>query len=335
MHDQLTAHLTAARDELTTAIAACDEQEILLRGHLDEVLGERTRHQALLVDLDQLLAVHTTAAHAAAWPAPAELTVGASGEILKAPITTTKQNRRQPGELSHPDTPAVHQAREAEWAAIAATARAAHAAGASMSEAIAAKHGKTVGAASALMTKLRQRGYDIPKLRGTTTTTPAQPKPPAPTKPAKPTKPAAKGSVDLHEVARVVIEADAAGQPPIPALVAHFRKPESTVKNWLKRVRDSGMVPRSPRPNLRVVDEDPSPPRPAALPAGGLQEVADTFREACEVNRRPIQTIVDRYDVDREVATEWVALCRADGLLPPKGEPVVPAEAPLHFVSRH
>ena len=78
----------------------------------------------------------------------------------------------------------------------------------------------------------------------------------------------------------------------IPALVEHFRKPESTVKNWLHRARNAGMVTAPPKPNIRIVDP---PPAPASRP--------------------PLD----------ETANLWVADCRAKGLLPPRSEPVVPA----------
>lgn len=331
----LLDHLAAARTELATTIAATEQHEIALRDDLDTVLSELYRYRALRLDLDHLITTHTQPSPPPAPPAPA-----------KKP-KPTMTNTLKP----HRPTAAVAGTREAEWEAIAATARAAHQRGESMATAIAAVHGKTYGAALKLTTVLRRRGFDIPRARpDKTVVTPAPtptPRPvpapiaaptPAPAAlPAKPPAPPAhrakRGVPGLDDVAQVVNTANANGVLPMPALIGHYNLPASTVKNWLKRARDAGLIAPSPRSNRRVVEDlDPSPPKPDPLAI--LPEIAETFITACTVGRKPIQAIVDRYDIGRDLATEWVAQCRTAGLIRPKGEPVVHADAPLQFV-RH
>lgn len=155
--------------------------------------------------------------------------------------------------------------------------------------------------------------------------TPAPPKaPPAALERAKERKPT------LSSIAEVANAAIARGEPVGPALRAHFGKPQTTVNNWLSKLRRLDMLtkPAKTASALRVVEDNTLPATPPEAPP--LAEVAATYKEAVEAGRRPIQTIVDRYDCTRADAQAWVNATRAAGLLPPRPEPQVPAELPPH-----
>lgn len=146
--------------------------------------------------------------------------------------------------------------------------------------------------------------------------------PPAPQRRGRPRS----GAVPpLEDVAAVANAAIAAGNMPLGALADHFGKPASTVRNWLYRARKARLVDPEPS-GVRVIEDHTVPEVPVPMPE--LQLVADTYREAVTVGRKPIQTIVDRFDATREQAHEWVNLARAAGLLPPRDEPQVPGVLP-------
>lgn len=160
----------------------------------------------------------------------------------------------------------------------------------------------------------------VPTDPATTTTTP-----PASSS-VKAGRPRSGGVPPLEEVAAVANAAIEAGQLPLEALVEHYGKPATTVRNWLYRARQAHLVATGSGSGLKVVEDHTVPATPVPMPE--LQLVADTYVEAVTVGRKPIQTIVDRFDATRDQAHEWVALARAGGLLPPRDEPQVQAELP-------
>ena len=85
----------------------------------------------------------------------------------------------------------------------------------------------------------------------------------------------------------------------------------------------------------------PIRPRPAAAakkprraPAKlDLAEVARVYIDAVTNGRRPIDALCEHFGVERSAAKNWPLKCRAAGLLPPIGQPVVHSDAPHHFVA--
>ena len=159
------------------------------------------------------------------------------------------------------------------------------------------------------------------------TTRPPAPKPaPAPPSAGRPGP--KTGKPPLDEIAEVVNAAIRANQPVVEALATRYGKPASTVKNWFAQVRKAGLAVGPSRPIPA-----PAAPAPKPTPADDetehpLADVAATVREAYEVGRRPIQTVIDRFDVDRATAQQLVNAAREAGLLPPRSEPQVPGELP-------
>ena len=49
----------------------------------------------------------------------------------------------------------------------------------------------------------------------------------------------------LEAVAKVYLEAKAAGQPPVLAVIEQFDAPRNTVNDWLRKCRDDGFLPLS------------------------------------------------------------------------------------------
>ncbi|MEO6124349.1 MAG: hypothetical protein ABIR32_11620 [Ilumatobacteraceae bacterium] len=61
--------------------------------------------------------------------------------------------------------------------------------------------------------------------------------------------------------------------------------------------------------------------RPPAKSIPDLSAIADLYVTALQSGRRPIQAIMEKYNVDRESAKSWPQLCRDAGLLPPRDQP--------------
>lgn len=61
--------------------------------------------------------------------------------------------------------------------------------------------------------------------------------------------------------------------------------------------------------------------RPAAKSIPDLEVIAELYLTALRSGRRPIQAIMEKYNVDRESAKAWPALCRDAGFLPPRDQP--------------
>lgn len=131
---------------------------------------------------------------------------------------------------------------------------------------------------------------------------------------------------DYEQIAMWIYSARENGTFSVPALAERFGVEVTVAKNWTTRCRQLGYAIDPPAPATTTPAID--------LEGFDLDEVASTYKEAFTVGRRPVQTIIDRYDVTRDTARALVARCRAEGLLPPRDEPPVAAEAPQQ-VRRH
>ena len=258
-------HFNAARDVLIADIQAADAREIAARDELDQVIGERTRLRAVLTDLEQLLAdldqQHKN-------PSTGELTaVKVQAEIPMSTELSAELDQLHDDDPTRSTTSAAPRARGGSRSMLAAAAVRVPCpdCGLEFSQMGLGPHrSKKHGTTSRVLLDTVVKPSEAPGVSVSRTRA---------------------GGIDLVEVARVVNDAQEAGRLPIPALVEHFRKPESTVKNWLHRARNAGMVTAPPKPNIRIVDP---PPTPASRPP--LDEIADTFREALTAGRKGIQT---------------------------------------------
>ncbi|MCU1397811.1 MAG: hypothetical protein JWN62_920 [Acidimicrobiales bacterium] len=61
--------------------------------------------------------------------------------------------------------------------------------------------------------------------------------------------------------------------------------------------------------------------RPTAKSIPDLNVIAGLYLESLRVGKRPIQALMERFNVDRESAKSWPALCREAGLLPARDQP--------------
>lgn len=61
--------------------------------------------------------------------------------------------------------------------------------------------------------------------------------------------------------------------------------------------------------------------RPPAKSVPDLAVIAELYVTALRTGRRPIQAIMEKYNVDRESAKSWPQLCRDAGFLPPRDQP--------------
>ncbi len=155
-----------------------------------------------------------------------------------------------------------------------------------------------------------------------------------PTEPAavKQARPARESRHDWDAIALWIAAAKSNGTYSTAALAERFDVPTSTAKNWVGECRRRGLNVDPPAPTETSTELADHPSSTTKIL---LAEIADTYREALSVGRRPIQTLVDRYDVDRAIAQGWVNQCRKVGLLPPRTEPQVEATAPHRASPRH
>lgn len=63
--------------------------------------------------------------------------------------------------------------------------------------------------------------------------------------------------------------------------------------------------------------------------------VADVYLSAVMAGRAPIQAIMDRFEIEREIAKTWPTVCRRMGLLPPFDRPQIEHEPAPQQVIRH
>jgi hypothetical protein len=74
--------------------------------------------------------------------------------------------------------------------------------------------------------------------------------------------------------------------------------------------------------------------RPPATSVPDLSVVAGIYLDSLRSGRRPIQALMERFNVDRESAKAWPSLCRTAGLLPARDQPqlrTVPDETMLWY----
>lgn len=114
----------------------------------------------------------------------------------------------------------------------------------------------------------------------------------------------------------------------LAASIRSFVEPERTE---LQRRALNG----SSRPTPRHIGARPAR-QPRAKVNGSpidFDDVAKEYIAAASAGRPVIQALCDRFGVEHSVAKNWPNKCRALGLLPPLGQPVVHTEAPHQFVS--
>jgi hypothetical protein len=63
--------------------------------------------------------------------------------------------------------------------------------------------------------------------------------------------------------------------------------------------------------------------RPPGTSVPDLSLIAGIYIDSIRNGRRPIQVLMERFNVDRESANGWPTLCRAAGLLPARDQPQV------------
>ncbi len=66
--------------------------------------------------------------------------------------------------------------------------------------------------------------------------------------------------------------------------------------------------------------------RPQATSVPELSLIANIYLDSLRSGRRPIEALMERFNVDRESAKGWPTLCREAGLLPARNEPQIVAE---------
>lgn len=65
--------------------------------------------------------------------------------------------------------------------------------------------------------------------------------------------------------------------------------------------------------------------RPAATSVPDLAVIASVYLESLRSGRRPIEALMERFNVDRVSAKGWPTLCREAGLLPARDQPQIVA----------
>jgi hypothetical protein len=66
--------------------------------------------------------------------------------------------------------------------------------------------------------------------------------------------------------------------------------------------------------------------RPPAKSVPDLAVIAALYATATRAGQRPIEALMQKFNVDRESAKAWPQLCREAGLLPPRDQPQVDAD---------
>ena len=65
--------------------------------------------------------------------------------------------------------------------------------------------------------------------------------------------------------------------------------------------------------------------RPQATSVPDLAVIAGIYLDSLRNGRRPIESLMERFNVDRDSAKGWPALCRDAGLLPARNQPQIVA----------
>jgi hypothetical protein len=63
--------------------------------------------------------------------------------------------------------------------------------------------------------------------------------------------------------------------------------------------------------------------RPHATSVPELSVIAGIYLDSLRSGRRPIQALMERFNVDRDSAKGWPTMCRTAGLLPPRDQPQI------------
>jgi hypothetical protein len=63
--------------------------------------------------------------------------------------------------------------------------------------------------------------------------------------------------------------------------------------------------------------------RPRATSVPELSVIAGIYLDSLRNGRRPIEALMERFNVDRESAKGWPTLCRVAGLLPARDQPQI------------
>jgi hypothetical protein len=196
----------------------------------------------------------------------------------------------------------------------------------------------------ATLTDVRDQTAAIRALYGS----PTQPAPePDPTPEPEPLRPAAKrapappgraaakagrprmgrataGGIDYTAIATDITELRAAGRPVQSGLMTKHHVPETTVKNWIAKCRQLGLIPKEPSAAVRVIEDNTGPiGNPSPFSA---YLVADTYRTAILNNQRPVTAVAERFNLDRVTAIAYIDRARAAGELPPACDPQLTEE---------
>lgn len=252
------------------------------------------------------------------WPSAAE--VGERIDAASTPVVPEHPARpkskpaKKPAKkaAASPAVPVKRSGSKYDYAKIAVAANAAVRAGTAAREAVRRLHpGISDAMAAWVITEARRQGHLILRAeRGGAR--PREVKTPAQVAPAH--------GRNWPEIAAHIIEFRSASVPVAAGLAKLYRVPESTARNWMTRCREQGLVPPLSA-NLRVVEDNTTP---AGHGVFDPNLVAKAYLDAMRAGRRPVQTVADQFDVTKDVAQEWVGLCRTLGLLPPAGEPQLP-----------
>jgi len=66
--------------------------------------------------------------------------------------------------------------------------------------------------------------------------------------------------------------------------------------------------------------------RPQATSVPDLNLIAGIYLDSLRIGRRPIEALMEKFNVDRASAKGWPTLCREAGLLPARDQPQIAAE---------
>jgi hypothetical protein len=66
--------------------------------------------------------------------------------------------------------------------------------------------------------------------------------------------------------------------------------------------------------------------RPQATSVPDLKLIAGIYLDSLRIGRRPIEALMEKFNVDRASAKGWPTLCREAGLLPARDQPQIVAE---------
>lgn len=165
-----------------------------------------------------------------------------------------------------------------------------------------------------LMTRARKEGFEMPASRPGRSVHPSAPEATVTAISAAPSAPSLGGrqpTVNYVEIAQLIAK--------------RYGIPPSTAKNWMARCREQGLI-KPLTAGLRVVEDNTVDPDQSAAAVYDGRAVAEQYLAAIRQNTRPIQSVADLFDIDKQLAAQWVRRARADGELPPAAEPQLPEQ---------